>query len=343
VSIFKNLLRKGSDKNKSDGAFLLVSGTMRSGTSLLADLFYSRATNSMRHPDIAFSMEGMPYFRKAQIEFWSDEKNKLVEYNLEGECYFPEKGMMDQDKNELILDQAAFFSNFFCALKGKILSVCGAVSTPKVWGLKYTNAFRWFDYLSEFEPEAKLILSIRDPRNIYSSSLVRKNFPTLEARFDILISVLVLHEYIFLNSTNKRIKVVKYEDVVRDVETTINDLLVFLNLSPADYNWKDMRENGVLKNSSFGSESAGKITISKSPLSDSNTYSNYCSPVEIAFIENIFGNFLENYGYETNFLDSDKFKKSSFSFFEDTFINLMIKKKCNSGLIDKVKANFSSY
>lgn len=223
---------------------LVVTGPMRSGTTLLGDCLQS-IEGHVRHPDLAFSDDSF-----VDIRHLSERLRKAP------------TGIPQMDPATIIpVDPSvvdAFYGAPFAAeFRNRILERCGRDrSTPTV-GFKNTALLAEFRVLKEYFPETKMVVLIRDPRDAYISYLARarrNTDPGQEHRHDpeAVMNSMFLNAYVDLMKKNDPdVIFVKYENLVADTEIEIKKILKFANLEEKKFDWGSLKSIGVLNNSSF--------------------------------------------------------------------------------------------
>lgn len=249
--------------------FLLVTGSMRSGTTLLSELLYSTSYEEERHKDIAFMGDK------------SDLLRKYIKSNFEGVALNIAKSS--------IIDEIDIYS----PIEGK-----------KVIGVKQTDiTLGETNLLNRIFNNHKVIVLLRDPRDVFCSHLERTmDRITLVDAFGLLLRNL---NYYF-GESNSSIMRVRYESLVASPKKVISEVLYFLDLDVERYDFSTIDSGRVSSNSSFNS-SKGKFLVKNEGISKANV-GRYKTHLSIEFdklISTLFNSFLfkENLG-ETHFENS---------------------------------------
>lgn len=278
---------------------LFVSGTMRSGTTLLSDLLYSQHLDVARHPDLAVSMEKLPAYRRIVRALWRLPGNARRFYDPAALPGIPDAGGQLADLG-LVEDGADYAVRLRALLQREIVRSCPRVRAPSVTGLKYTNIFSEFLLLARHLPEAKLLLLVRDPRDVFASHRRRTAGRHRGDQWRILADLLMLHEFIGRHGDSGSIQVIRYEDLVEQLPDTILACLDFAGVDPARYDFRSLERPGMVRNSSFGPGPAGSLQTSEaSALSRSapGRSGTEATPAELAFVERVCAKGMEAFGY----------------------------------------------
>jgi LPS sulfotransferase NodH len=275
-------------ENKS--TFLLVSGTMRSGTTLLGEMLDSGVyPDIQRHPDIIFHNEKIMEIRKLQ--------------NL----HFKEKGLISTStKLDIGIVQKVFEKSvdetrgsadviMHRMLKRKI---CKG-ENPQVYGAKFTNLFAEMCLFEGASIDTKMVLLVRNPLDVLCSSMVRQGLVSDRATYmSILVQVLSNYYFHLANKDNPQILTIKYEDLVSKHKATLGSVLDFINVDKDKYNWDSLNTH-LATNSSFVVE-RGKGYAPTKGISPKIThrYGYYLSPMEIDFCIWLCKPVFEHFGYE---------------------------------------------
>ncbi|MGC2855162.1 sulfotransferase [Novispirillum sp. DQ9] len=316
---------------------LLVSGTMRSGTSMLADILYSRHLRVARHPHVAFSMEGIPLYRNTQKELWALEVNAPLRYKPDALPTIPAEGH-DFELLGRISSEQEFVTTLVDQVEAEILNACPEAPEADVFGLKYTNIFNEFILISKYRPDAKLLLTVRDPRDVFASHCKRLGETSPPRRMKIVLDMIGLHDFILTHGQRPDIKVVRYEDVVTNIDQSITDIMTFIGVAPDLYDRDSLVEKGMLQNSSFGAADPGRITTVRHEGTMTARYKSTLTPEEVAMLELLFGDVMDTYGYKKDFDPADGFSQQAFADFQPLLTRLLRKNFFPRTTLDRVAA-----
>lgn len=316
---------------------LLVSGTMRSGTSMLADILYSRHLRVARHPHVAFSMEGIPLYRNTQKELWALEANAPLRYKPDALPTIPAGGH-DFELLGRMSSEQEFVTTLVDQVEAEILKACPEAPDAEVFGLKYTNIFNEFILISRYRPDAKLLLTVRDPRDVFASHCKRLGETSPPRRMKIVLDMIGLHDFIQTHGQRPDIKVVRYEDVVVDIDQSITDIMTFIGVAPELYDRDSLVEKGMLQNSSFGATDPGRITTVRHEGAMAPRYKSALAPEEIAMLEVLFGDVMDTFGYKREFDPADDLLRQAFANVKPLLTRLLRKNFFPPTTLDRVEA-----
>jgi len=177
--------------------------------------------------------------------------------------------------------------------------------SPKHLILKHPEMTVFFPLLADFLPEARFIVSARDPKDVVTSMLVVAEKQKKSGRTSNMVQAdrdmsrlthLFLSFYRGLGDTPEgRIKYIKYEDLVTKTPLLLPELSAFLGLDLSGYDpqaiWKYTRP--VKYNEAFNTKIRGK-SLSNSSIGN---YKDKLSKEEITVIEQIAGDFMTFFRY----------------------------------------------
>ncbi|MFS1863825.1 hypothetical protein A165_13070 [Vibrio tasmaniensis ZS-17] len=251
-----------------ESRFLLVTGSMRSGTTLLSELLYSTSYGEERHKDVAFMGDK------------SDLLRKYIKSDFEG----VELGLAKSS----IIEEIDKYS----PVKGK-----------KLVGIKQTDiTLGEVNVLGSIFNHPQVIVLLRDPRDIFCSHVERTiDRITLVDAFGLLLRNL---NYYF-GESNSLIKRVKYESLVAEPKTVISEVLCFLDLDVERYDFSSIDNGRIASNSSFNN-SKGKFLLKNKGISQDNIgrYKSHLSKEFDKLISTLFYDFLSKEGFDTVYCEN---------------------------------------
>ena len=209
---------------------LVVTGPMRSGTTLIGNMLHGGAR--YRHPNLSFLPDTHTELRDLSAACAEGLATPLMSPDL------PE---------EYFVGWHAAAPAVLSAFEQKALAEAPAPD-PRVFGVKLTCLLPEIEALrSDGLYDPKFVVMTRDPRDIFASAL--KRYGDREER-----------EYLaFMNASfaldyerlrGKDVLAVSYEDLVSDPRQTLSAVLAFAGLDPELYDWASL-ETGLMTNSSF--------------------------------------------------------------------------------------------
>ena len=237
-----------------DTTFLLVSGTMRSGTTLLGELLYSREPAAQRHPQLSFDNDRVltmrnlsRQLRRANWRAAIPGEDPFIPIPLSRSVIARYCGVSSQP-----LTEALALGRLGERLREEILSFAPSAESPLVIGLKSTHLFTEVDLLRRLFPRVLMVVMVRDPRDVLASSYGRLGgqlSPLLINR--ILLTTLAYHYFLLARSADPDILAVRYEDLARDPASELRRLLAATGLDPGRYDWASLTQGRVSSNSSW--------------------------------------------------------------------------------------------
>ncbi|MFC4237030.1 sulfotransferase [Thalassospira xianhensis] len=278
--------------------FLLVSGAMRSGTTLIGECLYSRFNNHQRHEDICFANDNVLLIRELSNYLRKNISPSILITDPNNRIPFDKKGVssfcgLSKKSNHL------FFK--YLLLK-KIQENSPSKVNPIISGIKTTQLLGEYYLIKEFFDDVKFIIMMRDPRDVYSSCFLRTMRITSnkdEAKILSLMNTLTqVNSYNFYkkNQADTNIKIVRYEDLVMNTEEKIQEILSFIGVDADKYDWESL--NSV--SSSNSSYQDREITIGSGVSKESiGKYKCTLSPQDISTIEHLAQKIILDLEYDT--------------------------------------------
>jgi LPS sulfotransferase NodH len=257
-------------------SFLLVTGSMRSGTTLLGELLYSRYEKCCRHPQLSFANDNINTLRELATKYTrllaegatADEEQRVNNCVTQ---LLVKKGWQDRKSGGLT-----------GLLQNEINAVAPTPEAlPLVHGLKTTGLFDEFQWMKRFLGQARQIMVFRDPRDVLVSNLKRtalkkrqKETSTWNRFRDMLLGrrggssrteaesidydgYLVLsmmengYSYWLRHAGDADLIMIRYENLVSDPESSMRKVMLFLQLPAEHYDWKSLQSSSIVSNSSF--------------------------------------------------------------------------------------------
>jgi hypothetical protein len=287
---------------------VFVMGIPRSGTTLLQSLLDG-------HPqiltDVGESRFFNWYYPKSRRKRIKDkiilaDKYLLHTFDPEGAYY---KNFLSHIPHE---DVREYFINILQQsnkkpkdfLESYILAVglaSGSLSDQTIYWLEKTPFNEYFlDKIIQWWPEARYIHVVRDPRDVYSSYKFRdikegRKITPLDAfAFVWSKSIKVLNKYRNVVGSDKYY-VLKYEDLVQNLEGTISQVVAFLNIQDSEILRKPTK--GLGKVTWGGNSATGEQTyhVHKASL---DRWKSFLNEDEIGKIENTLRKEMICVGYE---------------------------------------------
>jgi hypothetical protein len=257
-------------------SFLLVTGSMRSGTTLLGELLYSRYEKCCRHPQLSFANDNINTLRELAAEY--------AQLQVEGTAADAEQ--LVNDCVTALLVKKCWQDRTPGGLTGLLQNEINAVAPtpealPLVHGVKTTGLFDDFQWMKRVLGQARQIMVFRDPRDVLVSNLrrtaLKKNRKTgskwhrvrelllgrkggssrSETESIDYDGYLVLsmmengYSYWRRHAGDADLIMIQYENLVSDPEGSMRKVLLFLQLPAEQYDWKSLQSSSIVSNSSF--------------------------------------------------------------------------------------------
>ncbi|MCF8482116.1 MAG: sulfotransferase [Rhodospirillum sp.] len=275
--------------NQAD--FVLISGTSGSGLSLLGDRFHSSLDKRQLHRDLAF-------------DDTNDDKLGAVLHRFR-ELAVPGSGYGIPSSTLRAKDNRFFFwEGYWDALSCKEEIVAGirlnapSAEPPRCVGTKSRDLFGEFYALHDIFSNPKLLLLVRDPRDVYASNARRLERDTPTKNMTILASMANLYRFLDICADDPSVKAVKYEALVSDPASEMSKVLGFLGLESDGYDWDVLGGSEIPSTSIYG-ESHGTGFTKDQDITTGNVdrFSGHLQPFDIYCIERLFQAHMVRYGY----------------------------------------------
>ena len=211
---------------------LIVSGPMRSGTTLLGNMLHGGATP--RHPEISFAPDTFTELREVTTAVAATVGDAAPLMNPEPSESF----------TRAWVERA---SEIMPAFRRRVLEEVPAAN-PRVFGVKLTCLLPELVALQTMpEIATKVIVIYRDSRDVFASGLKRYGDVEEAPHFAFMNASFAL-DYATMKLQNSMS--VFYEDLVADPSGTMQRVLVFIGVDPASYDWPALK-SGLQNNSSY--------------------------------------------------------------------------------------------
>ena len=152
-----------------------------------------------------------------------------------------------------LLKELTPYSIFDCFIKLSALH-----ETKSIYGAKFPVHFRYSEELIDNFKDSKNLFLTRDPRAIYVSDVKKKkkeskgDYFRFKVKYFIKFFVLfytiiewrmslTVYEKCIRKYSSKRIKLMKYETVINENKSVINDIATFINCSVDDFNLDEIK------------------------------------------------------------------------------------------------------
>lgn len=294
---------------------ILLTGVYRSGTGILHQVVAAHPDVSMTYDTVKFLRFGLGRFDPIEERYQQLVHETQRRLSIRWGIPFDVARV-----NSLIeFEEKITYAHVYRALMRTIL-LDGPFDARR-WGEK--NAMVWQEvpqFLHMF-PNGQVIHIMRDPRDTvasYKKMTFEPMYTYLDAALNCLHAMHRVEEY-QRQYGEKRIMVVRLEDLTANPETTARGLCAFLDLeysaemlNPSRF--KDKVGGPWRHNSAFGVENFGI-------LQDVERWRSNLTPAEVAFVEMIAAPMMQRYGYKSSGkAPSRQVWHDMYAFFQDSYI-----------------------
>lgn len=271
---------------------LIVTGPMRSGTTLLGDLLHGGPEVGHRHPQLAFAADTVVDLRRFT--------------DLARERTGTARPLMNAKAPQNFMDAwlacAADPSEWGTFVRN-IAVIAPTPESPRVIGVKNTCLLPELKALAEqFGRRVKVIVLVRDPRDCVASAIARyekiNSGPATERDSCLaLMNASFSLDYMRANFPEEQFRLVRYEALVAQPVETMLSLMSFIDLDPSKYDADAIRDGKVMSNSSYSS--VGPDDISRgSGVKPSIGNRGRLSADQLAAVEILFRDMMPAFGYQ---------------------------------------------
>lgn len=177
-----------------------------------------------------------------------------------------------------------------------------------LWGLKDPQLTEYIPQLRMFLPESKFIIIVRDGRGVTNSYMENKWGLGTNAYYGALRwKQEVQAQLDFMDETPNNFIFIRYEDIIDDLESALRNICKFLN-KPFDTEMLSYEST----QSDYPKRRENAQTFKKPDKRLAEKWKNRLSAFEIAIVETVAGDLLEQLGYE---LTGNKVKLSPLQLF----------------------------
>ena len=284
----------------SGNRFLIVTGSMRSGTSLMGHILQQRPGGARAHPDLAFDNDEselvVSIFTKLRETLGGDEVG-YGDTDLKVKLDHPLFDALEVAPGTLD-DRISLLRQILTA---EILHLAPEGPAPLSYGLKRTTMNYEIGLIDALFDDVRLVITVRDPRYILLSQSKRVKANVTDGKALLILAyVLANHAMISrLRNQGRSVLVVPYERVVRHPVDVARDLINHAELSIENYDFASLLTNEVPSNSSFGSGGGTKFVEGAGITARSvGRHRALLDPKVTAFVTYLCGHILTANSYE---------------------------------------------
>ena len=233
--------------------FVIVTGRMRSGTSLLGHLLQQRPGAQRALPELAFDNdEG-----RAVVDLFATVRQAIVpeigygdpfrEVTLEGSLLDALRPAPDATLEDTKRDLRA-------RLAGEIVGLAPPGPTPHMLGLKRTSMNYEIGIIDALYRDVRLIFTVRDPRDVFVSHAKRLGSAQNAGSSLLILAYALSNHYMLerLARAQRPVLVVRYEDMVNAPLAPMRRILGHIGVDAASFDFDSVLSQAVPNNSSYG-------------------------------------------------------------------------------------------
>jgi hypothetical protein len=281
--------------NASSEKFVILTGSMRSGTSLLGYLLQRTPDGQRAYPELAFEND--------ESQWVADLFSSMAQAGAGfGDPY--EWLDLSRARNALaaFLDcpEADCESVLRTQLRAEILKFAPAGPAPIMIGLKRTSMNNELAIVEELFPGTRVIFMVRNPLAVVASHCRRLQVDPTSGNGLLIIAYILSNLAMIerIRSARKFHLVVRYEDLVEKPADTIESARNFLELCAGNYLPVDFSDEMIPSNSSFNATLGAGFEYGKGIRSRQPTEGASLSEVVTAFVAWLCRPVFLAFGYE---------------------------------------------
>jgi hypothetical protein len=275
---------------------IVVTGSMRSGTSLLGHLLQKRPDGSRAHPDLVFDNDESRFV----VDLFAAVRAAVDPPIGYGDPY---RAVRLDERVAGALETAAFGAGDRLQerLVSEIATMAPPGPPPVAVGLKRTSMNYELGILRSLFPEVRPIFTVRDPRDVFVSHVRRLDTkPDSGNALLILCYILSNHAMIRrLRGDGLPVHVVRYEDLASAPRRVMEEVVGFAGLSLAGYDFEGLTTSAIPSNSSFN-EGAGRRFVDGKGISGDavGRFQSHLGGEVGEFVELLCAPVIAAYGYQ---------------------------------------------
>jgi len=282
--------------------FLVVTGPMRSGTSLLGHLLQKHPSGRRAHEALAFD---------------NDESRYVADtFGALRQAIRPAIGFGDPFRRIEVTDallRAAGLAGpeprarFRQALRDEIVRLAPSGPPPSMLGLKRTSMNYELDVLAALFADVRPVFTVRDPRDVHFSHARRMGSAYGPGYALLILSYILGNHWMLARLAREggRHLLIRYEDLVTDPAAHLRVILDFAGLDPAGYDFASVDSPSIPSNSSFN-EKAGTDFVPDQGITRANVgrHRGAVDEPTARMIEVLCAPILAQHGYAPAFADA---------------------------------------
>lgn len=279
--------------------FIAVTGSMRSGTSLLGHLVQQSADGGRAHPDIAFENDES----RVVADFFSAFRGVLVDGSIGYGDTNIDYSVTDEMLDALEIMGAVRedrIAELRRRLTGWIAEHAPQGPPPRLYGLKRTSLNYEIGLLDMLFGDVRLIFTVRDPRDVLLSHARRLDTDLVSGNALLILAYILSNHAMIrhLETLKRSALIVPYERLCRQPAACVGEVLDFVGVDRARYDFDSLAGTDIPSNSSFGSTRGSGFVNGKGISSESiGRYREVLDDVLIRLVEFLCADVMRAYGY----------------------------------------------
>ena len=235
-------------------SFVVLTGTMRSGTSLLGYLLQRTPDGQRAHPRLAFENDESRWiadlFARAMQSAGAGGTGFGDPYEQVALCGL----VRDALAGFLGVSEADLADALRARLRAEILKLAPPGPSPSMLGLKRTSMNNEIGIVEELFPETRAIFMVRNPMAVVASHCRRLQVDPSSGD-GLLVVAYILSNLVMIEgmrTSSSPLLVVRYEDLVRKPADILESVQDFLGLGQGCWSSEVLADARIPNNSSFG-------------------------------------------------------------------------------------------
>ena len=279
--------------------FVIVTGSMRSGTSLLGYLLQQRPGGIRAVADLAFendeSSEVAELFGEIraavtpEVGFGDPFRNVTLSGALL-DAFTPQPGATAEDAKQHIKKR----------LEQEIMRHAPAGPDPRILGIKRTSMNYEIDVIKGLYNDVRLVFTVRDPRDVFVSHARRLNNRQNKGTSLLILAYVLGNHYMLerLAQEGSPVLVVKYEDLATTPIEPMRQVLNHIGINEQDFQLNSLASHTVPNNSSYG-EGGGREFVQGDGITQSSIgrFQSVIDPEIARLIEVLCAPLMKTHGY----------------------------------------------
>jgi hypothetical protein len=280
--------------------FLAVTGSMRSGTSLIGHLLQKRPSGARAHDQIAFDNDESRFvvdlfgrLRKGlggDIGFGDTDSPVTLQHDLLDVLVGPDPRSLE--------DRIADLRN---QLVASITTLAPPGPDPSVVGLKRTSMNYEINLVDALFDDVRLVFTVRDPRDVLLSHARRLKVSPDSPNGLLILAYAVSNQVMIrrLRGSGRKLLVLKYEAVVRDPVSAMERVVDLAGVDRSGYDFKGLLSPEIPNNSSYGSGSGqGFVEGDGINTGSIGRFRSSLDPILVRFVDFLCNDINTEYGYD---------------------------------------------